>query len=149
MTPEVTKIGNKLFDKVELGSQKVELAIADKLKVELKNYSNLISNYGKELDNYFVPIRSLEKLITELKGTSANVVKIAQDLRKQEDLISSEIDNVKKKINQTENDLGIKIDINQLVDLSNLQSSNTLSSNIQNDANSFVKYVNTLQKPTI
>ncbi len=149
MTPEVTKIGNKLFDKVELESQKVELAIADKLKVELKNYSNLISNYGKELDNYFVPIRSLEKLITELKGTSANVVKIAQDLRKQEDLISSEIDNVKKKINQTENDLGIKIDINQLVDLSNLQSSNTLSSNIQNDANSFVKYVNTLQKPTI
>jgi hypothetical protein len=27
MTPEVKKIGNKLFDKVELGSHKVDLGI--------------------------------------------------------------------------------------------------------------------------
>jgi len=29
MTPEVKKIGNKLFDKVELGSNKIELALID------------------------------------------------------------------------------------------------------------------------
>lgn len=142
---------NKLFseDKVELASERVELAITDKLKAELKKYTALVSENGKNLDNYYVVIRTLEKAINELKGNSSNVTKIAQDLRKQEDLVSNEIDLVTKKINQTNNDLGIKIDINELIDLSALQSSNTLSSRIQNDANAYLKYVNTLQKPTI
>jgi hypothetical protein len=125
------------------------LAIADKLKLELKNYGALISKYGSQLDNLYVPIRVLEKAINELKGTTPEATKIAQDLRKQEDLISKEIDLVTKKINQTKSELGINININEIVDLSNLQSSNTISSRIQNDAASFVKYVNTLQKPTI
>ena len=142
---------NRLFaeDKVELASERIELAITDKLKAELKKYTALVSENGKNLDNYYVAIRTLEKAINELKGNSSNVTKIAQDLRKQEDLVSNEIDLVTKKINQTNNDLGIKIDINELIDLSALQSSNTLSSRIQNDANAYLKYVNTLQKPTI
>jgi hypothetical protein len=140
----------KLFkEETKLASHEVELAIADKLKIELKNYGALISKYGSQLDNLYVPIRVLEKAINELKGTTPEATKIAQDLRKQEDLISKEIDLVTKKINQTKSDLGINIDINEIVDLSNLQSSNTISSRIQNDAASFVKYVNTLQKPTI
>jgi|688.fasta_scaffold18570_3 hypothetical protein len=141
---------NKLFkEETQLAKHEVELAIADKLKLELKNYGALISKYGSQLDNLYVPIRVLEKAINELKGTTPEATKIAQDLRKQEDLISKEIDLVTKKINQTKSDLGINIDINEIVDLSNLQSSNTISSRIQNDAASFVKYVNTLQKPTI
>ena len=147
---------NEVFKKVaainevtELASHEVALALTDKLKVELKKYTTLISESGKNLDNYYTAIRTLERAINELKGNSSDVTKIAQDLRKQEDLVSNEIDIVTKKIVQTNNDLGVKININELVDLSSLQSSNTLSSRIQNDANAYLKYVNTLQKPTI
>jgi hypothetical protein len=44
MNPEVTKIGNKLFDKVELESQKVELALLD----NLKSYTNGLKKYTDE-----------------------------------------------------------------------------------------------------
>jgi hypothetical protein len=127
----------------------VELAIADKLKVELKKYTSLISQSGKNLDNYYTAIREIEKVITQLKGQSSDVINIAKELRKQEDLVSSEIETVTKKVNEAKNELGINININELVDLSSLQSSNTLSSRIQSDANAYLKYVNTLQKPTI
>jgi hypothetical protein len=143
-------IYDKLFtEKVELAKHEVQLAIADKLKVELKNYTALISKYGDQLNDLYVPIREIERSINELKGTSPAAVKIAQDLRKQEDLISSQIDLINKKINQTKSELGIDIKISELVDLSGLQSSNTISSRIQNDAAAFVKYVSTLQKPKI
>lgn len=141
---------NKLFtEKTELAKHEVELAIADKLKIELKKYTALISQSGKELDNYYTAVREIEKIITQLKGQASGVTQIAQQLRKQEDLVSSEIEIVTKKVNEAKNELGINININELVDLSSLQSSNTLSSRIQNDANAYLKYVNTLQKPTI
>lgn len=142
-------IYNKLDDKTELAKHEVELAIADKLKVELKKYTTLISQSGKELDNYYTAVREIEKIITQLKGQASGVTQIAQQLRKQEDLVSSEIEIVTKKVNEAKNELGINININELIDLSSLQSSNTLSSRIQNDANAYLKYVNTLQKPTI
>jgi predicted phage tail protein len=41
MNPEVTKIGNKLFNKVELSSQKVELA---------KSLTDILTAYQKGLD---------------------------------------------------------------------------------------------------
>jgi hypothetical protein len=143
-------IYDKLFtEKVELAKHEVELAITDKLKVELKKYTSLISQSGKNLDNYYTAIREIEKVITQLKGQASDVINIAKELRKQEDLVSSEIETVTKKVNEAKNELGINININELVDLSSLQSSNTLSTRIQSDANAYLKYVNTLQKPTI
>ena len=142
-------IYNKLEDKTELAKHEVNLAITDKLKIELKKYVSLVSESGNNLDNFYGPIRQLEREIAELKANVSGVTKISQDLRKQEDLVSSELDLVTKKVNQAKTDLGIKIDINELVDLSSLQSTNTISSRIQNDANAYLKYVNTLQKPTI
>ena len=135
--------------KTELAKHEVELAITDKLKIELKKYVSLVSESGNNLDNFYGPIRQLEREIAELKANVSGVTKISQDLRKQEDLVSAELDLVTKKVNQAKTDLGIKIDINELVDLSSLQSTNTISSRIQNDANAYLKYVNTLQKPTI
>jgi uncharacterized protein YicC (UPF0701 family) len=140
---------NKLSDKTELAKHEVNLAITDKLKVELKKYVSLVSASGKNLDNFYTPIRQLEREIAELKANTANVAAIAQDLRKQEDLVSAELDLVTKKVNEAKADLGIKIDINELVDLSSLNSTNTISTRIQSDANAYLKYVNTLQKPTI
>jgi hypothetical protein len=141
---------NKLFkEETQLAKHEVELAIADKLKIELKKYTALISQSGKDLDNYYTAIREIEKVITQLKGQASDVINITKELRKQEDLVSSEIDTVTKKVNEAKNELGINININELVDLSSLQSSNTLSTRIQSDANAYLKYVNTLQKPTI
>jgi len=140
---------DRLSDKTELAKHEVNLAITDKLKVELKKYVSLVSASGKNLDNFYTPIRQLEREIAELKANTANVAAIAQDLRKQEDLVSAELDLVTKKVNEAKADLGIKIDINELVDLSSLNSTNTISTRIQSDANAYLKYVNTLQKPTI
>ena len=141
---------NKLFkEETKLATHEIDLAITDKLKVELKNYTALISKYGEELDDLYVPIREIDRSINELKGNSPAAVKIAQDLRKQEDLVSNEIETVTKKINQTKSELGIDIKISELVDLSSLQSSNNNSSRIQNSAAAFVKYVSTLKNPTI
>ena len=44
MNPEVKKIGDKLFDKVELASQKVELALADDIKALIGKYKGLDDN---------------------------------------------------------------------------------------------------------
>ena len=142
-------IYDKLSDKTELAKHEVNLAITDKLKVELKKYVSLVSESGNNLDNFYTPIRQLEREIAELKANVSGVTKISQDLRKQEDLVTAELDLVTKKVNQAKADLGIKIDINELVDLSSLNSTNTISSRIQNDANAYLQYVKTLQKPTI
>jgi len=48
MNPEVTKIGNKLFDKVELSSVKIELGIMD----DLQTQSNLLNSRRLELDDF-------------------------------------------------------------------------------------------------
>jgi hypothetical protein len=135
--------------KVELGKHEVELAVADNLKKALKVYVDSVSKYGKELDNAFVPIRTLEKAITELKGNVQFVTSIAQELRKYEDNVSNELDLVRKKIQEAKQELGITIDINDVVDLGSLQNSNKISSGIQKDAADYVKYVNSLQAPKI
>jgi len=146
---KINKADEIQANKVELGKHEVELGVADNLKKALKLYTDSVSKYGKDLDNAFVPIRTLEKAITELKGRVSEVVSIAQELRKSEDNVSSELDIVRKKIQQAKEDLGIKIDINDVVDLGSLQNSNKISANIQKDAADYVKYVNSLQAPKI
>lgn len=143
------KVAELTTEKTELSEVNVNLSIADKLKNELKKYTALISKAGKDLDNHYTSIREIEKIITKLKGQSSDVTSIAQELRKQEDIVSSEIEMVTKKVNEVKAELGVNININELVDLSSLQSSNALSSKIQSDANAYLKYVKDLQKPTI
>ena len=140
------------FDKVnetKLAKHEVELGVADNLKKQLQIYKDSISKYSKDLDNAYVPIRNLEKIITELKGSVSNVSSIAQEMRKVEDKVSNELDLVNAKIREAKNELGISIDINDVVDLSSLITQNKLSSGIQQDAAKFVKYVNSLQTPKI
>jgi hypothetical protein len=71
MTPEVTKIGNKLFDKVELSSQKVELALIDDLTKSLNksktSYKSFNDDYSK-----FVDFRRLSILSGEQYSKDAN-----------------------------------------------------------------------------
>lgn len=145
------QILNEIAEKVmvNLAKHNVELGVADNLKKELQIYKDAISKYSKDLDNAYVPIRNLEKIITELKGNVSNVTSIAQEMRKIEDKVSNELDLVDAKIKEAKNELGISIDINDVVDLSSLVTQNKLSSGIQQDAAKLVKYINSLQTPKI
>jgi hypothetical protein len=64
MTPEVTKIGNKLFDKVELASQRIDLAIIDDLKKGIsegqKQEANLYSDFKNSLNSVIQQARAIE-----------------------------------------------------------------------------------------
>jgi len=145
------QILNEIAEKVmvNLAKHEVELGVTDNLKKALQSYKDAISKYSKDLDNAYVPIRNLEKIITELKGNVSNVTSIAQEMRKIEDKVSNELDLVDAKIKEAKNELGISIDINDVVDLSSLITQNKLSSGIQQDAAKLVKYVNSLQTPKI
>lgn len=145
------QILNEIAEKVmvNLAKHNVELGVADNLKKALQSYKDAVSKYGKDLDNAYVPIRNLEKVITELKGNVSNVTSIAQEMRKVEDKVSAELDLVNKKIQEAKKELGISIDINDVIDLGSLETQNKISSGIQKDAADFVKYVNSLQTPKI
>jgi hypothetical protein len=64
MNPEVKKIGNKLFDKVELASHKIDLAIIDDLKKGIsegqKQEANLYSDFKNSLNSVIQQARAIE-----------------------------------------------------------------------------------------
>ena len=64
MNPEVKKIGNKLFDKVELASQRIDLAIIDDLKKGIsegqKQEANLYSDFKNSLNSVIQQARAIE-----------------------------------------------------------------------------------------
>ena len=64
MNPEVKKIGNKLFDKVELSSIKVDLAINDDVK---KAYNDAIAARKSSLDVYNKAKSTVDNALSELK----------------------------------------------------------------------------------
>lgn len=65
MTPEVKKIGNKLFDKVDLSSQKVELALNDDVA---KAYQQAINARKSSNDIYFKAKKAVESALAEIKN---------------------------------------------------------------------------------
>jgi hypothetical protein len=65
MTPEVKKIGNKLFDKVELSSVKVDLAINDDVQ---KAYNQAIEARKKSLDVYMAAKKAVDDALVEMKN---------------------------------------------------------------------------------
>jgi histidyl-tRNA synthetase len=79
MTPEVTKIGNKLFDKVELASYKIELGLIDEISKELTNAFNS-QDVETEINN---AVAKLQKSLPIYKSV---VVKCDEALAKIKDL---------------------------------------------------------------
>jgi hypothetical protein len=115
MNPEVTKIGNKLFDKVELSSQKVELALIDDLRksAELtksksnslydsineskkwaerskENYANLI----KQHVDFLAVVKKIEAMAKDL----GIAIPFADDIAGTNSLVKSQLDYFKKEI---------------------------------------------------
>ncbi len=83
MTPEVKKIGNKLFDKVELESQKIDLALIDDLT---KSVNKSKASYKEFNDSFqkFVDFRRLVILEGEQYSKDANeMITLAENAFKQ------------------------------------------------------------------
>jgi hypothetical protein len=68
MTPELKKIGNKLFDKVELSSVKVELALSDDLKQGISFLEKAKDAVNKQIANYEASYKLLQ---TETNGAKS------------------------------------------------------------------------------
>ena len=79
MNPEVKKIGNKLFDKVELGSHKVELALID----DIKGSTQGVNNFSNNID---INIKELEQvknsLIVDLKDLKQDLDRLKNEINK-------------------------------------------------------------------
>ena len=87
MTPEVTKIGNKLFDKVKLASERIELALVDDFN---KDYQKLNDVFFKAETNVVDYNELSNKIASDFNSAGAvllsankkfeDVLKSAKDL---------------------------------------------------------------------
>jgi hypothetical protein len=73
MTPEVTKIGNKLFDKVELASERIELGVAQDMK---KTSDDLYNNVSQIQTKMIVLGDDLKPLLEKLKGEKEKAIEL-------------------------------------------------------------------------
>ena len=69
MTPELKKIGNKLF-KTELGSHKVELALTDDLKKNNAELKKNIDELSIAKQGYILQYAVCEELVAKFKRTA-------------------------------------------------------------------------------
>jgi histidyl-tRNA synthetase len=98
MNPEVTKIGNKLFDKVELAQHKVELTVVSDLEKLLKEIKSLNAPISQNIDK----LMNLDKLLKDEKELSKNNLnKLNSAYEKAVVLVD--------KLKQTSKELGIDI----------------------------------------
>ena len=76
MTPEVTKIGNKLFDKVELESQKVELGLTQDIVAVLKQISSEMINAEKSINNLELLKKQTDEQKVKAEESMKNLVSL-------------------------------------------------------------------------
>ena len=100
----------KASQEVELSEEKkVELAIgADLAKISLAT-AEANSKLNDVIDNLYVPLRRVEKAVTELRSGDEAMPFFKEFMTKLEKL-EVEYDEGIKKIRQAENDLGVSID---------------------------------------
>ena len=91
MNPEVKKIGNKLFDKVELASQKVELALTDDIKKIMQDALNFKNQY----------INAATQSVNSLKEAKRLAINWRDNLSEANKLIIN--------LNQKANELGVDV----------------------------------------
>jgi len=83
MNPEVKKIGNKLFDKVELASHKIELGVVDDITNILKQANDLKKQsepFGKELFDLNSRIRTVLNKMQEIEKNRDNLENKSSEL---------------------------------------------------------------------
>jgi predicted nucleic acid-binding Zn-ribbon protein len=104
MVNEIIKHLNSIGE-VNLSAQKVELALGDNLNKLISNVEKLLGDTNSELNDAFTPIRQIEKL-TEKIPTSITSFKTYTSALMD---LESEYASVKKKIQDIENELGLKV----------------------------------------
>ena len=104
MSNNITKFLNSR-NEVKLSSEKIELAIGDNLNKLISNVEKFLGDTNSELNDAFTPIRQIEKL-TEKIPTSITSFKTYTTALMD---LESEYSSVKKKIQDIENELGLKV----------------------------------------
>ena len=85
MNPEVKKIGNKLFDKVELTSQKVELGIIQDIEERALNNSKSAQNIDNDFTNFMqlkTKIQANLKSLLQENNSLTNKIKESEKVLK-------------------------------------------------------------------
>jgi len=104
MTPEVKKIGNKLFEKVELSSVKVELGLVDDIVKDKEKYSkSVISGNAKTnvvVDNaklaiafYQQAIKDYNFILTQVNGVKKQAEQLGVDVPTKINQVEQEVKN--------------------------------------------------------
>lgn len=94
---------------VELKSEVVEFAIGDELRGLASKTATLRVNTDKELNSAFTPIRELQKAISKLTAEIPSKINSFNDFSKSLQKMEQQYASDKKKIEQAEKDLGVKI----------------------------------------
>jgi hypothetical protein len=97
MTPEVTKIGNKLFDKVELSSVKIELGKLDDIEKAKSNSLSKIKNHFSKRNEWGAESNKILGLVGDIERKGVDLKKEADLLDKDLVNIYTEISNLKKQ----------------------------------------------------
>ena len=99
--------------KVELETQKVELAIGDELRGLASKLGSAFDKINKELDDAFEPIRRIEKISESIPSKIDSFKEFSNALQKME--VQYQKDN--QKLQSVERELGVKIDRPKALDV--------------------------------
>ena len=138
-------IQNRVFkklaeaEKVELATQKVELAIGDELRGLASKTDTFSKRLNKELNDSFSEIRRIEAITSNMQTEIVGFKDFINTLQKME----VQLDNDRQKIKSAEQDLGIKIDRPKALDVAvrELETFQRLESKYRSDINEFNKLV--------
>jgi len=87
MNPEVTKIGNKLFEKVELASERIELALVDDFNKDYQKLNDVffkaetnVVDYNELANKISSDFNSVGQILLSANKRFEDVLKSAKDL---------------------------------------------------------------------
>jgi len=134
MKSNIEKVYSKL-PKTELATQKVELKVGDELRGLASQVASARDSVYKDLDNSFIPIRQIEKLVDEIPDKIDGFKEFSDALQKMEVQYQKDT----QKVKDFENELGVKIDRPKSLDaaVKNLQDFQSDEESIRKEINEF------------
>lgn len=132
----------KLFNGLELKGERVELGLIDDAKKQLEKFVKVRQEVTSDIDKAYTHIRTMEKAASQASGFVGSMSKHAQKLRQEEGKLEEMLDKARKAAK----DLGIKLDIKDVIDMSKYNNTIKLSDGLQSDADLFIKFMKKLPK---
>jgi uncharacterized protein (DUF885 family) len=137
------RVFSKLFKETAKSNfkkhSKINLNLGQNLQAEIDKVNSIYEQTNTEIDNSFVPIRQIEKLMSEV-NSDISINEYVDALQNLEELYNIETD----KLRQAENDLGITIPRPEILDeavrqIEKLQDSEEQLRNDLNEYNGYLK----------